>query len=156
RSLSLVIVVALAGAAHAQDVTAGLRAGYYTDSDRTEIYRTFAGAGATLGRWHVAAQEAIDVLTSAPVGVRSAPPVDATTGASRLSMSDERYETSVSAAYSDGAGKTIGVSAVDATEHDYVSIGAGLNASIDVADRDATLIASFHFDHNDITSVADP
>jgi hypothetical protein len=143
--------------ARAQAVDATLRAGVYSDSDRTQVFRSLAAANATLGHFGLAVEEQVDVVSSASTDVRSSPAVDALTSASSRSpkMSDRRFETSLLGRWNDGGGHALGLSAVYATELDYQSLGAGASASWDLAQRNTTLLAGANVAFNRVGSVTD-
>lgn len=70
-------------------------------------------------------------------------------------MSDRRFETTVSLGWDDSLGRTAGVSAVWATEHDYTSVGGALRGSLDVAERNTTLLGALLVTANRAYSVDD-
>jgi hypothetical protein len=153
---ALALVAAAAGAARAQDVTAVLRQGLYTDSDRTRVIRSFAAASATLGKLLFGARATVDIVSSASVDVRSSPVFDAVTSASAVEMSDRRIEASGGPSWNDGRGHVIGASFGFATETDYRSVGGGLQVSWDLPGRMTTLLAGGNYNRNSISSVVDP
>jgi len=149
------VAAAAAGTARAQDVTAVLREGLYTDSDRTQVVRSSASAGATVGQFTLNAHGTVDIVSSASVDVRSSPLFDVISSASAVEMTDRRIETSAGTTWNDGRGHTASGSFVYATETDYRSIGGGLALSWDLWDRDTTILASGTFSHNTVGSVVD-
>jgi Protein of unknown function (DUF3570) len=151
--LSLLMV---ARAARGQEVTGALREGIYTDSDRTQVIRSLATVDAAWSSWHLIARESVDIVSSASIDVRTSAALDAVSSASRIEMSDRRFETTVGAAYDDGHGHTLTLSTVYATERDYTSVGASVNGALDLAARNTTLLASFGANHNWVSSIIDP
>ena len=142
----------------AQDVTAAARAGIYADSDKTEVIRTLASAEASGKRFTLSATEAVDVITSASIDVRTSPFVDALSSASQRSptMHDRRFETTFAGGWNDHAGHVLTTSFVYATELDYTSIGGGLSGAWEVAERNTTLFAGVNAAANQVGSVIDP
>jgi hypothetical protein len=155
RRLVALVLVLGGGVAAAQESTAVVRQGIYTDSDRTQVLRSLVAVDAALGRWRLSARESIDIVTSASIDVRTSPALDAVSSASGVSMSDRRFETTVGGAYDDGKGHTLGLSAFHATERDYQSVGAALSGSVDVAERNTTLFASGSYAHDSVSSIID-
>ncbi len=154
--MAAVLILGHAATASAQDTTGVLREGIYTDTDHTQVIRSLAGASVVGDHFSFNAEESIDIISSASIDVRTAPTVDAMTTASGVNMTDRRFETTLGGGWKDDRGHTLGLSAVYATERDYTSIGGGIHGSIDLADRDTTLIASFSGNHNDVGSVTQP
>jgi hypothetical protein len=149
-------IVATTAVARAQDVTGVLRQGIYTDSDRTQVIRSFAAAGATLGPFTFSARGTVDIVSSASIDVRSSPVFDAVSSASVVEMTDRRIEASAGSTWNDGRGRVIGGSFAFATESDYRSVGGGLQLSWDLNERNTTLLAGGNYNHNSIGSVVDP
>jgi hypothetical protein len=184
RHVHVLAVVSLVAPAQtrAQDLTASLRAGVYSDSDYTTVLRSLIAAGAHISKWHIDAREVIDVVSSASIDVRSASGgsaamkplrVDAVTAASRpptgpvtssgggtpeptVWMSDRRYETVLGGGYDDGAGHVAGMTLVYATENDYRSVGAGATGAWDLEGRNTTFLAGGRMHHDTILNVLDP
>ena len=147
-----------------EPVTGTVRAGAYSDSDKTRVLRTLGVVSRTWGRWGLGASVGVDAVTSASVDVRSSPAlskVDVVTGASgRTSssggeMTDTRYQVTGGAGYKDTAGHAFNLMGAFATESDYTSGSAGLNGSYDVLDRTTTLLGGLTFTDNRISSVLD-
>jgi uncharacterized protein DUF3570 len=144
--------------ARAQEIDATLRGGLYQDGDRTQVVRSLAMAAARWGRWGVSAREAVDVVSSASIDVRSSPFLDAVSGASTTHphMSDTRYETTLAGSWDDHDGRTFSVSAVYAMEIDYRSVGGGVQGSLDLAERNTTVFGGVNATRDTVTSVDDP
>jgi len=144
--------------ARGQEVTAVARGGVYADSDHTQVYRSLGAAQVAWRHFGLHAQEEVDVVSSASTDVRASPFLDALSGASPVSptMSDIRYETTVAGSWNDGDGHTASLQAVYATERDYTSLGGGVTASWDLAQRNTTLLGGLNATTNDVTSIADP
>ena len=148
-----------------QQITTGaLRLGVYDDTDQTQVIRSLADLNAAWGDWSVSGSAGVDVVTSASVDVRSSPAlskVDVVTGASGRTttsggqMSDTRYQATGSAGWDDGSGDKVSLSSAAAAERDYGSLSAGLNGSVDVYDRQITLLGGLNYTHNWISSVLD-
>lgn len=155
RALSWVLLLAMAGSAAAQEVTAGVRGGVYRDDDDTQVVRTLANVAALLSKWRISANESVDVVSSASIDVRTSPHIDAMTSASKVAMSDHRFETTLGVSHDDGRGHVLGVSLVHAIESDYQSVGGALSVAWDVASRNTTLLASVGANHNQVGSIFD-
>ncbi|HET9990102.1 MAG TPA: DUF3570 domain-containing protein, partial [Kofleriaceae bacterium] len=145
-------------------VTGTGRFGVYHDSDATTVIRGLATAAKEWGHWAVSATAVVDAVTSASVDVKTSPAlgkVDVITGASGQSsktggeMSDTRYLGTVGVGWNDTSGHALNLTTSAANERDYESLSAGLNGSIDVADRNVTLLGGFTVTDNWVSSVLD-
>jgi hypothetical protein len=141
------------------------RLGLYTDSDQTNVYRALAAMSGSFAHWNLAANVAVDVVSSSSVDVRSSPglsKVDVTTSASgRTStsggnMSDRRIAGSLSSGWHDASGHALTFTGAYANERDYNSVNGGVNGAFDVWQRLTTLMFGFGYTHNWIASVLDP
>ncbi|HEX8954444.1 MAG TPA: DUF3570 domain-containing protein, partial [Polyangia bacterium] len=119
----------------------------------------------SFAHWNLAANVAVDVVSSSSVDVRSSPglsKVDVTTSASGRtstsggSMSDRRIAGSLSSGWHDANGHALTFSASYANERDYNSVSGGVNTAIDIFQRLTTLMAGFNYTYNWIASVLDP
>lgn len=155
--LAAVALLLLSRTALAQDVTAAVRAGVYADSDKTEVVRTLASAEAAGKRFTLSATEAVDIISSASIDVRTSPFVDALSSASQRSpsMHDRRFETTFAGGWNDHVGHQLTTSFVYATELDYTSVGGGLSGAWEVAERNTTLFAGANAATNQVGSVID-
>jgi uncharacterized protein DUF3570 len=154
----VIVLLAAAGTAGAQEVKGSLREGIYSDTDHTQVIRSLAAVDAAWSGIHLSVKESVDVVSSASLDVRSSAALDAVSSASARAagMSDNRFETVVGASYDDGRGHVAGLSAVYATERDYTSLGAGVTGSWDLAARNFTLLGGGHVNHNEVWSIIDP
>jgi hypothetical protein len=150
-----VVLLLLPWVAGADETTAVLRGGVYTDSDSTQVIRSLVSANAALGEWRLSAREAVDIVSSASMDVKTSPALDAMSSASSVSMSDQRAETTLGVGHDDGAGHVIGVSGFYAHERDFVSAGGALRLAWDLAQRNTTLFVSGSYAHNAIGSIMD-
>ncbi|MEO6773694.1 MAG: DUF3570 domain-containing protein [Kofleriaceae bacterium] len=149
----------------AEPMTGTGRLGVYHDSDATTVIRGLATATKLWGHWSVTATSVVDAVSSASVDVKTSPAlgkVDVVTGASGRSstsggeMSDTRYLGTVGVGWNDTRGHALDVTASAASERDYASVSAGLNGSVDIADRNTTLLGGFTATDNWVSSVLDP
>jgi len=140
------------------------RFGVYHDSDATTVMRGLATAAKEWGHWSLTTTAVVDAVTSASIDVRTSPAlgkVDVVTGASGQSsmtggqMSDTRYLGTVGVGWNDTSGHALNLTTSAASERDYASVSAGLNGSIDVADRNVTLLGGFTVTDNWVSSVLD-
>ncbi|MFT3695666.1 MAG: DUF3570 domain-containing protein [Kofleriaceae bacterium] len=147
-----------------EPVTGTGRFGVYHDSDSTTVLRGLATAAKEWGNWSLSATAVVDAVSSASVDVKTSPAlgkVDVVTGASGRSsttggeMSDTRYLGTVAAGWNDTRGHTLALTTSLATERDYASVSGGLNGSMDVLDRNVTLLGGFTVTDNWISSVLD-
>jgi hypothetical protein len=141
------------------------RLGLYTDSDQTNVYRALAAMSGSFTHWNLAANVAVDVVSSSSVDVRSSPAlskVDVTTSASgRTStsggtMTDRRIAGSLSSGWHDANGHALTFSGSYANERDYNSVNGGVNGAFDVFHRLTTLMFGANYTYNWIGSVLDP
>lgn len=141
------------------------RVGLYTDSDQTNVYRALAAMSGSFAHWNLAANVAVDVVTSSSVDVRSSPglsKVDVTTSASGRtstsggSMTDRRIAGSLSSGWHDANGHALTFSGSYANERDYNSVSGGANGAFDVFQRLTTLMFGASYTYNWIGSVLDP
>jgi hypothetical protein len=146
-------------------ITGGARAGLYTDSDQTTVFRALAAVTGDLGHWIISGTAAVDVISSSSIDVRSSPAlskVDVTTSASGTTttsggkMSDRRLLAIVGSGWHDASGHAVNLSTSYANERDYNSLAAGINTSIDAFERATTFMGGFNFTYNWIASVLDP
>jgi hypothetical protein len=150
--------------ASGEPTTGTARLGIYSDSDQTQVLRAMAAVGKTWGSWNASANATVDAVSSASIDVRSSPlgKVDVTTGASgRVStsggqMSDQRFQGVVGGGWKDSDGHAISGTTAIATERDYASVSGGLSGSLDVLERNATLLGGFAVTDNWVSSVLDP
>ncbi|MEP6865440.1 MAG: DUF3570 domain-containing protein [Deltaproteobacteria bacterium] len=140
------------------------RFGVYHDSDATTVIRGLATAAKEWGHWSLNTTAVVDAVTSASVDVKTSPAlgkVDVVTGASGQSsktggeMSDTRYLGTIGVGWNDTRGHALSLTTSAASERDYSSVSAGLNGSIDVADRNVTLLGGFTLTDNNVSSVLD-
>jgi Protein of unknown function (DUF3570) len=136
------------GPARAQEVTGSLRSGLYSDDDSTTVWRSLLAVDAAWSSWHLFLKESVDVISSASIDVRMSSNIDATSGASRVEMSDTRFETTIGTSHDDSHGHVVTLSGVFALEGDYQSYGMGLSGSYDLEGRRTTLLGSASFNHN--------
>ncbi len=149
---ALVIGMGAGDLAAAQEVTGALRSGVYTDDDSTTVWRELLNADVAWSAWHLFLKESVDVISSASIDVRMSPKLDAMTSASRVEMSDSRFETTIGTSHDDGHGHVITLSGVFALESDYQSYGAAVSGSYDLEGRLWTLLGSVSFNHNIVGS----
>jgi hypothetical protein len=151
-------------ASDTEPVTGTGRLGIYHDTDRTTVLRALATIAREWGHWSASGGVVVDSVTSASIDVRTSPAlgaVDVMTSASgRTStsggqMSDTRFLATTGAGWKDSSGHAINATASAATERDYASISGGLNGSIDIDDRNATLLGGFTLTDNWVSSVLD-
>ena len=147
-----------------EPITGTVRAGAYTDSDKTTVLRVMGAVGHNFGNWVFNASVDVDSVTSASVDVRSSPglsKVDTVTSASGRSsttggeMTDTRYQVTGGAGWKDTSGHALNLTGSAASENDYQSISGGLNGSYDILDRNATLLGGFTLTDNWVSSVLD-
>lgn len=157
RRVAVALVSVLAGVspAPAQEVTGSLRTGLYSDDDSTTVWRSLAAVDAAWSAWHLFIKESVDVISSASIDVRMSPQLDAVTSASRIEMSDTRFETTVGTSHDDGHGHIVALSGVFALEGEYQSYGLGVSGSYDFEGRLTTLLGSASFNHNIVGSAFD-
>lgn len=141
------------------------RLGLYTDSDQTNVYRALAAMSGSFSRWSLAANVAVDVITSSSVDVRSSPglsQVDVTTSASGQTstsggrMTDRRIAGTLSSGWHDANGHAVTFSTSYANERDYDSVSGGVNGAFDVFHRLTTLMLGANYTYDWIGSVLDP
>jgi hypothetical protein len=132
-----------------------VRSGLYSDDDSTTVWRSLVAADAAWSAWHLFLKESVDVISSASIDVRMSPKLDAMTSASRVEMSDSRFETTIGTSHDDGGGHILTVSGVFALEADYQSYGAGVSGSYDLEGRLTTLLGSASFNYNSVGSKFD-
>ena len=151
-SAALVALVGTSGLASAQEVTGSLRSGVYTDDDSTTVWRSLLNADVAWSEWHLFLKESVDVISSASIDVRMSPKLDAMSSASRVEMSDSRFETTIGTSHDDGRGHVVTLSGIFALESDYQSYGAAVSGSYDLEGRLTTLLGSISFNHNIVGS----
>ena len=178
RALVVVVAGLVATAAGAQELqetkaapssrstwTGAGRLGIYTDSDETNVYRALAAMSGSFPHWSIAANVAVDVITSSSVDVRSSPglsQVDVTTSASGRtstsggSMTDRRIAGTIASGWHDADGHALTFSTSYANERDYDSVSGGINGAFDVWHRLTTLMFGASYTYNWIGSVLDP
>jgi hypothetical protein len=148
-----------------EPVTGTGRLGAYHDSDQTTVLRALATIAKEWGHWSLSGGVVVDAVTSASIDVKTSPAlgkVDVVTGASgRTSttggeMSDTRYLGTIGGGWNDSSGHALNLTTSVAHERDYESLSAGLNGSVDVAERSTTLLGGFTVTDNRVTSVLDP
>lgn len=148
------------GSARAEErsAQASLRGGVYTDTDKTTVVRAVAAAQKTFGPATLALDEAIDVVTSASVDVRTSPTLDVLSSASARSprMRDRRFQTTATVTLDGGGGRTLAASGSFAVERDYFSAGGGLRGTLDFFERNTTLFAGANASHDVVSSMLDP
>jgi len=153
-----------AASSDSESPTGAGRLGVYSDSDRTTVIRGLATLAKTFGRFSISAGAVVDAVTSASVDVRSSPAlgkVDVVTSASGRSstsggqMSDTRYLGTVGGGWKDSNGHALNLTSAVATERDYASISGGINGSVDVMQRNVTLLGGVTVTDNWVSSVLD-
>ncbi len=147
-----------------QVTTGALRLGVYDDTDQTQVIRSLADVTAAWGGWSLTGSAGVNVVTSASVNVRASPALSkvnvVTSASGRTSssggqMHDTRYQATGAAGWDDGAGHKLSLTSAAAAETDYGSLSGGLNSSLDVYDRQVTLLGGLSYTHNWISSVLD-
>lgn len=141
--------------------TGTIRLGVYHDSDQTTVIRSLANIGKIWGPWSLETTLVADVISSASVDVRSAPPqvlapdtVTTASGRSTISngsMEDQRYVANFKGGWR-GMGRAANATFGIVTENDYFSLAGGLGGSYDVLDRAVTLHGGLTVTDNWISS----
>ncbi len=146
-------------------VTGSLRAGAYTDSDRTLVLRGLGVVSRSWEHWTLSGSLGVDSVTSASVDVRSSPAlskVDVVTSASQGTstsggkMTDTRFEVTGGAGWRGNSGAAMNLVTAAAAETDYTSVSGGLNGSFDLFDRQLTILGGASATDNWVASVLDP
>jgi len=148
-----------------EPLTGAGRIGVYHDSDATTVLRTLATVAKGWGEWSLTASAAVDAVTSASLDVRSSPGLakklnivtveSGVTTMSGIQMTDERYLGTAAARWHDTSGRAVTMTGSLATNSDYASASAGVNGSLDLDERDVTLLGGLTVTDNWVSSIVD-